>query len=397
VIASACSDNSSLTAPDAAVSPAVESARQMARGIALAMASPSVRATVRDAMRASLYDGHNLVLQDFAETPAGQSLMAAAAAARSISTAALMAELAALPRTDFYVPVRAHRQSWTGGPELVVVAAFDAPASVPGYSPDGRVTPISPRAAAGATPFFILQPAEFKGLRVNPQPATAGAVIEDVGDGQGSEIFRWHGADGGVTTIDMADPNAAAQMATLRAKLAKVSTTLGPSMSSGAAPPCDPRQEFCGCDVEPDDPQCIQSPEPPTRIHTFKHYTCDNGYCWTDSEFRIEGRYYGPGGTQAGYGEYYRGSVAPDTTYTWDAAVLFHRILEGSTEFIDMHIVEQDRNEPFGVNKDDDCGIERITSVSNGYVVGYANTDSCWGDYTPRSIDASFSWARRYY
>jgi hypothetical protein len=356
----------------------VAAAEHVARGIAAALASAEIRKSVRDAMRASPWDGHKLVLQDFLETPAGEALWTAARRASGRSAGELDAALAALPSMDFYMPVRTHRRTWTGDARVMVVAASDRPDHVLGFTPEGGVVPVSRRSAEGLPPLLFLEPAELKGRRVNPQAATPGLVIEDENDGLGSEVFVWQPVSGAPVVIDMAEPDAKRKLAALWARLAAKS---GTSIARGGLVP-QMNTDDCD-DPMTDENECPPPPSnwPPdtTRVDFFEHYNCDNGYCWTDAEFRIDARHYSPSGVLLGMGSLYRGSLEPGVRYQWNASLIANRIRQGSGEFMDMNLTEQDRNDTFGVNKDDDCGSRRITQGENGFPILYSNTSSCAG------------------
>jgi hypothetical protein len=398
----ACGDRPATTAPEIARSeiakPEIAMVREIARGIALAMASADVRIAVRDAMRASPWDGHSLVLQEFAETPAGEKLVGGVAAARGLTVAAVKAELAALPLTDFNVPVRAHRRTWTGDANLVVVSGYETDAPVVGYMPSSRTISVSRRTVAGLPTAFMLEPAEYRGRRVGPQPSTPGLVIEEKGDGRGSEIYTWRRADGNVIVIDMAAPDAAKQLARLRATLAALGAqTQSVASNSTASSECDPRIQVCDCSTNPEMPECSGggSNATATLIGEFIDFMCDNDFCWTEGEFRFEASYYSASGAFLAQGTYYRGGVPPNEYQTWDAVLINERILQGSQEYMDIKIVEEDRNDPFGGNLDDDCGTKRIFSGSNDAWTNYPNTWHCVGEFQPNAVEVKYRWSPR--
>ncbi|HWK89295.1 MAG TPA: hypothetical protein VNP72_04845 [Longimicrobium sp.] len=81
----------------------------VARVLAGGMSNAAVRSGVRDALRDSEMNEHKLVLQEFVRTPAGAALVHASAARAGMADGALLAAVARLGQTDFYVPVPAHR------------------------------------------------------------------------------------------------------------------------------------------------------------------------------------------------------------------------------------------------------------------------------------------------
>jgi hypothetical protein len=98
----------------------------VALSFANALAQPAARQILRDALRASPYTEHKVVLQDFVQTPSGQELLRIAAERTGLSLDELLGQVALLPRLDLYVPWVAHRKSWRGTPDVLVSVALDA-------------------------------------------------------------------------------------------------------------------------------------------------------------------------------------------------------------------------------------------------------------------------------
>lgn len=113
-------------------------------------------------------------------------MIEAAARAVDLSEAQLRERIAALPPLDFYVPSARQRRTWRGGRDFMVsISMFPAPVPLRAYSPEGA-TIYDARVPLGedAPTLIFLHPAEPKGRRIDPQPAGAGPVIQDPGDGQ---------------------------------------------------------------------------------------------------------------------------------------------------------------------------------------------------------------------
>ena len=198
----ACSDNTAVpTAPGNArslgtagggeVSVAPDAVgNRVARALALALKDTKVRAAVRDAMRASPWVEHKLVLQDFVTTPAGQELLRAAARASGEPTSALASAVSSLPLLDFYVPLRADRLSWRGTDNVTVAVALGRDLStVTAYDVQGRTRQHTgrnraPSKVSSGPVLILLHRAETKGERINPQAAAPGEVIQDANDGE---------------------------------------------------------------------------------------------------------------------------------------------------------------------------------------------------------------------
>jgi hypothetical protein len=171
------------------------------------MKEPELRAAVRDAMRASPVTEHKLVFQEFALTNTGRRLLTEGATRMGLSIDAIDELIAQLPLLDFYVPSEAQRRNWTAGDEKIRVGvapnhrgngfeSFD----MEGEGADG--VPALTR-TDGAT--FLLQRAQRKSRRVNPQASVPGTTIQDANDGQLSGSFVEYLSDGSTKTTELAD------------------------------------------------------------------------------------------------------------------------------------------------------------------------------------------------
>jgi hypothetical protein len=189
----ACSEPST-TSPrpdrpdDASAAVAAVSANldRVAKSLATGLREPRARTLLRDAMRASRYTDHKLVLQDFVATTEGKQIVSYAAAAEGVTTDELLAAIRTLPRLDFYIPSREQRRSWTGTDNLIVTAGLGRNLSTTsGYTPAGVPATRNGTAKAGAADpvAILLQEAEAKGIRIDAQPATSGNVVQDANDG----------------------------------------------------------------------------------------------------------------------------------------------------------------------------------------------------------------------
>lgn len=216
--AAACSDGTqdptastlqpaSPAARSAAATPEVEAElRHVASAIAAALGEPDVRLAVRDAMRDSPWDAHQLVLQEFAGTAQGRLLVDAAARAAGETPERFAARVAALPPLDFYAPFEQHRTSWRGTPGVVVAATLNAESGATyRYGVDGRSVPVAGGHAAPAYPVLALNPAEAKARRYRPQPAGQGDVIQSPRDGEQAVTFTWIEPGGDSIVVSLED------------------------------------------------------------------------------------------------------------------------------------------------------------------------------------------------
>ena len=197
------------TAPEAAppVATAEAELQHVARAFALAMRDDAARLAVRDALRDSPWDEHQVRLQELAATPAGRRVVAAAAAAVGEDAARMQARIDALPPLDFYVPSREQRLAWRGTADVTVAASLDPENGKPigGFDRAGRAVGHALQAGGGAV--LLLAPAEPRAERSRRQPLGRGDVIQAADDGVALPTFTWTDASGKSTTVTL-DPQA---------------------------------------------------------------------------------------------------------------------------------------------------------------------------------------------
>jgi hypothetical protein len=369
--------------------------QHIARTLALALQDPAVRTQVRDAMRASLVDEHKLVLQKFVQSPSGKAMLEAAARKNGVSVRSIETQIAALPALDFYMPIRAHRQSWRGTDDVLVVATLDRKGPFVGYTTAGEAVSIAGQKWDELDPLFMLHPAEPAGLRVHPQAAAPGMVIEDATDGQGSERITWYSVRGDSLTVDFGAGNVQEQLASLNALL----VAEGKMKRSGdfeVSP-----QSLCTCYECPEQDFCQPPPPPPppsdtTFITAFEMEFCDDDYCQTNDEIRITAVYRNASGVELGRAVYRHGDVNPHSLYVVNAPLIFKRIQEGSGQYMQMNLVEED-GAP--VNNDDWCGDFNVYSAQNGQAVFYPNDPQGCSANPPTyqySAWVQYSWTPKY-
>lgn len=152
----------------------------VARGFALALASPEMRAMIRDAMRASDLNEHKLVLQDFADTPEGRQLLAAAARELAVSEGRLIRMVKGLPEFDFYAPFAKHRREWRATADVTVAATFDPDNRyLDAFSINGEMITLDYEDGVPSAPLLILHPGERKVRQVLANRLVRGETIED--------------------------------------------------------------------------------------------------------------------------------------------------------------------------------------------------------------------------
>jgi hypothetical protein len=347
-------------------------------------------------MRASLVDEHKLVLQTFVQTSSGKAMVQAAARNSGVSVKSIESQIAALPALDFYMPIRAHRQSWQGTDNVLVVATLDRKGPFVGYTTAGTILSLARGAPDQLPPIFMLHPAETAGRRVHPQAATSGSVIEDANDGTGSESIMWYPVGGTPITIDFADPNAQQELAKLSAMLAAEGKT-----STGSD--LIVHENICTCEDCPWQEGCSPPPPPPppgdtTILLGFEMEFCDDTECWTNLEIRLTAVYRNSAGVELARAVYSRGDVNPHQTFSVQAPLIFRRIQENSGQYMQMNLVEEDG---FGSN-DDWCGDVNVGAAGNGQTAYWSNNQACVAHDNPPiygypwSAWMSFSWTPKY-
>ncbi|HEX3274274.1 MAG TPA: hypothetical protein VHR43_05410 [Gemmatimonadales bacterium] len=131
---------------------------RLARRLALALADPAFRASIRSALDQSTVVEHKLHLQRWLELPGRSNIRALASAARE-PEAAVGIDLAAAPALEFYLPVPAHRAAWHGGPEVLVATATTDHEAPVAFDIRGRRRLLDP-ATPPTTPVLAVVPVE---------------------------------------------------------------------------------------------------------------------------------------------------------------------------------------------------------------------------------------------
>jgi hypothetical protein len=175
----------------------------IAHAVAVAMEQEEVRLAVRDAMRDSPWDVHQISLQEFATSAQGAGLVGAAAAAGNETPGAFLARLQNLPDLDFYVPSRVQRRTWRGTPGAVVAASANPESGqMHAFGPNGKAVPDVLSGGMGNRLVLLIVPAEPRGRRNKLQPQGVGDVIQSAADGETAVRYTWTDASGHTTVVD---------------------------------------------------------------------------------------------------------------------------------------------------------------------------------------------------
>lgn len=326
--------------------------QQVAKGLALALASASSRAGLLEAMRASPFTEHKLVLQDFALTPTGQALVSAAAAAINLAPAALMQVIHDLPPLDFYIPSREHRRGWRATDDIVVVVALGRDRSaLTGFTPTGRVVQQSGRAVGPGPVVVLLHPAEPKGRRINAQSGAPGDVIQDVNDGEVSAQLVTYSANGDSTITDLTNVGARLQ----RTELTGATTDVIGIMARIEAERRTGRDvlrlssNICTCEDCPEAPGCGDPGPPPAPSDTtflssfITREVCDNGDCYEGNEFEYRSLYKNAAGSIITTATLrLTGVPSSGLTFTSGGYIMIFQKAKGDGNWIDLEIIEDD-------------------------------------------------------
>lgn len=284
-------------------------ADMVAQAIALAMKDVSIRAAVRDAMRASPLTEHKLRFHDFVQTSTGQALLRVGAERTHMTMEALEEMVAQLPPLDFYVPAQGQRRSWRGEATVHVGYFLDHDArNARAYDTNGVAVGLYEKPGVGNAT-FVLQLAERTSRRIHSQRMIPSSVIEDMDDGMLSGSVVDYLPDGTTRVTELADLYVEIPTSVERNLLApsgELATILAPARPKYIIPCDEPGGLPCGGGGGPYSPPdttflqdvsiisvcdnygCLETNE--FEWHTY--FSTNNGSTWTDRrDIRIEGVY----------------------------------------------------------------------------------------------------------
>ncbi len=161
------------------------STRRVARAVAMALTSRSVRELLRDSWRDSrISSDHKLVLQTWMALPESRLVLEESARAIGLTPQQFLVEVGRLPDLDFYVPVRRHRQSWRATSDVLVGFTYnqDAP-SVEAFRLNGAPVQVYADQLQEGPTLIILHPAEPKPTITSTRALTRDEMIEPVRTG----------------------------------------------------------------------------------------------------------------------------------------------------------------------------------------------------------------------
>jgi hypothetical protein len=201
--ASACGDITHGTAPHSEKSAGrsvaagqAASLEELTRALALAFDDAGLRHRVKQDMRRAPYSEHKLALDAYLRGASGGVLLAKMAKETGRTRDELLGMLERLGPMEFYMPVATHRESWTGGADLLVAGSRDeANATLVGFDLAGNRIPLSPLQAP-ATPTLVIVPQETDFTR-ELDPARSHNVADQNGQAIGTLLANGARPSGG--------------------------------------------------------------------------------------------------------------------------------------------------------------------------------------------------------
>lgn len=308
----------------------------IAHAVAVALDEAEVRLAVRDAMRDSPWDVHQISLQEFASSPRGAALVRAAAAAGNETPGAFLARLQSLPDLDFYVPSRVQRRTWRGTPGAVVAASADPESGqMHAFGPNGKALPDVLNGGTGNRLVLLIVPAEPRGRRNKLQAQGAGDVIQSATDGETAVRYTWTDAAGNTTVVD---------------------------------PTGDGEGSFS-----------TQAYGDSTYLDYAYFYASDSG---SDMELTFTARFYRPDGSFLGEWTYQNYSFPYQSHWYGHQPLLLPVLPDSSNAYIELKIREEDG----WLNPDEIYGPQKFTWVDRGEI-RRVNEESTTGLYANIELD----------
>lgn len=129
--------------------------------VALAMENGQARQHLKRDMRAAPFREHKLQLAAYLESKDGRALLDRMVAASGGTERDLLEALAGVRPLEFYMPVRKHRESWTGNEEVLVVSQLDESDPIVAFDAKGTQFSLD-RTTAPEQPTLSIVPVETR-------------------------------------------------------------------------------------------------------------------------------------------------------------------------------------------------------------------------------------------
>lgn len=134
---------------------------KIARLVALAMDNEPARQHLKRDMRAAPFREHKLELAPYLRSKDGKLLLDRMARASGGTETELLSSLSGIRRLEFYMPVTAHRESWTGNADLLVVSQLDEADPIVAFDESGAEVSLD-RKVVPTQPTLSIVPVETR-------------------------------------------------------------------------------------------------------------------------------------------------------------------------------------------------------------------------------------------
>jgi hypothetical protein len=154
---------------------------RITRLVALAMDNQPARQQLKRDMKAAPFREHKLQLSAYLQSKDGRALLDRMVAANGGSERDLLGTIAGVRPLEFYMPVRKHRESWTGSEDVLVVSQLDESEPIVAFDARGSEVALD-RNSAPEQPTLSIVPVETR----FDQPMPSGS--KNVRDQNGNAI-----------------------------------------------------------------------------------------------------------------------------------------------------------------------------------------------------------------
>jgi hypothetical protein len=134
---------------------------KIARLVAVAMDNEPARQHLKRDMRAAPFPEHKLELASYLRSKDGRALLERMMAVSGEGESALFATLGNVRPLEFYMPVAAQRESWTGKADVLVVSQLDQASPIVAFDQSGQELTLD-RKVAPAQPTLSIVPVETR-------------------------------------------------------------------------------------------------------------------------------------------------------------------------------------------------------------------------------------------
>ena len=133
----------------------------IARLVAISLNNEPARQQLKRDMRAAPFREHKLELSPYLRSNNGQTLLARMAAASNSDEAAVLSTLAAVRPLEFYMPVPAQREKWTGKADVLVASQLEESTALVAFDESGKQVTVDVKVAP-SQPTLSIVPIETR-------------------------------------------------------------------------------------------------------------------------------------------------------------------------------------------------------------------------------------------